>query len=140
MVSTIGVDTLSTGVTGVPPLDCLIVAFVNVDALSALNSIVKSAAVPRLAPAIIPTRHVEARGRLVTSVKITCALVEVQFTAVADVAPPTRTSSRCDALASVLTRLITHGYKLFTNICYTLHNVQFTQTYIIIIKLNHKQI
>jgi len=93
----------------VPPLDRQIIALVDVDALGALSAIVQGASVAGFATAVIPAGHVEARGRLVTSVQVARALVQIEFAAVANVTAPAGTSFRCHALAAVLAGLIAHG-------------------------------
>lgn len=106
LVPSFGVDTLSARVTRVPPLDRLIVAFVDVETLRALSAIVKSASIAGFTTTIVPARHVEAGRRLVASVKIARAFVQVELTTVTDVTASTGTPSWCHALATVLTGLI----------------------------------
>lgn len=62
-------------VTRVQPLNCLVGALVDVETLRALSAVVQGAPVTGLAPAIVPAGHVEARGRLMTAVQLTRALV-----------------------------------------------------------------
>lgn len=63
--------------TGVPPLDRLVIALVDVETLGALSAVVKGATVARLAAAVVPTGHVETGGRLMAPVQVTRALVKV---------------------------------------------------------------
>lgn len=105
-VSTFGIDTLGTRVTRVPPLDRLIVALVDVEALGALSAIVEGASISGLTATVVPTGHVETGRRLVASMKITSAFVQVEFATVANVATPTRASSWRHALTTILTGLI----------------------------------
>lgn len=92
-----------------PPLYRQIVAFVDVEALRALGAVVQGAPVAGFATAVVPTGHIEARGRSVTPMKVARALVQVELTAIADVAASAGASPGCHALAAILTGLIAHG-------------------------------
>lgn len=114
LVAALGVDTFRSGVTCVPPLYRQIVALVDVEALRALGAVVQGAPVAGFATAVVPTGHVEARGRPMTPVQIAGALVQVELAAVADVTASTGTPPGCHALAAILTGLIAHGFTRIT--------------------------
>lgn len=109
LVTALGVDAFRGGVTCMPPLYRQIVALVDVEALRALGAVVQGAPVAGLTTAVVPAGHVEARGRLMTSVQIAGALVQVELAAVTDVTASTGTPPGCHALAAILTGLIAHG-------------------------------
>lgn len=111
LVATVGVDAFRSRMTRVPPLDCYIVALININALRALSTIVQGALVAELASAVIPARHVETRGWLMASMQIAGTLIQVEFAAIADVTASTGTSSGCHAFATILASLIAYSYK-----------------------------
>lgn len=74
LVAALGVDALGGVVTRVSPL-CVVETLVDVETLRALGTVVQSAPVTGLTPAVVPAGHVEARGRLVTTVQLARALV-----------------------------------------------------------------
>lgn len=61
LVAALGVEAFGAGMAGVPPLDAVVVAFVDVHALRVLHAVVEGAPVAGLAAAVVPARHVEAR-------------------------------------------------------------------------------
>lgn len=70
LVAPLGVDAPGARMAGVSSLDSLIVALVYVEALRTLVALVQRAPVTGLAATVVPAWHVEARGRMMTTVKI----------------------------------------------------------------------
>lgn len=68
LVAALGVDAFCGRVTCVNPFCRQIVALVDIEALRALCALVQGAPVAGFATAVVPAGHVDARGRLVTSV------------------------------------------------------------------------
>lgn len=76
-ITSFGIDTFSTRMTGVPPFDRLIVALVDIDTLRTLSTIVEGASVTWLATTVVPTGHIETSRRLMASMQITRTLVKI---------------------------------------------------------------
>lgn len=108
-VTSFGVDARSTRMTGVPPLDRLVVAFVDIDTLRTLGTIVETDPVAWFATTVVPTGHIDTRRCFVTIIHVARALVEIHFAAVAGVTTPARTLSWHRAFATILTDLIADG-------------------------------
>lgn len=60
-VTALGVDARSTRMTGVPPLDRLVVAFVDIDTLRTLGTVVETDPVAWFATTVVPTGHIDTR-------------------------------------------------------------------------------
>lgn len=73
------------------------------------STVVENTPVAGLAPAVIPTRHVDAGGCMMTAVKVRRAFVQILLAVGTLIASSTRTNSGTDAFPTVKTRRLADG-------------------------------
>lgn len=103
------VNALSARMAGVFSPVSLIVAFIYILALSSLRRVVQRAVVARFTSAVVPSLHIEARRRMMASVKVAGALVEIEFAACSRVPSSAGTFSRRYALPAVFAGSVADG-------------------------------